>query len=109
MAQDPEREEEQQAGSDLLLTSHALDMVTLWSSEGVSSEMEANTIRGLMESSGIPAMMVGAPQYPNLGFEVKVPRGRVKEAEELLDQAEASGPADALAAEAESELKPPLE
>jgi len=103
MAQDPEREEEQQSGSDELLTSHALDMVTLWSSEGISSEMEANTIRGVLESGGIPAMVVGAAQYPNLGFEVKVPRGKVKEAEELLDQAEASGPEAAIEAEAESE------
>jgi hypothetical protein len=103
MAQDPEREEEQQPESDVLLTSHALDMVTLWSSEGISSEMEANAIRGVLESGGIPAMIVGASQYPNLGFEVKVPRGKVKEAEELLDQAEASGPEAAIEAEAESE------
>ena len=103
MAQDPEREEQQQPGSDTLLTSHALDMVTLWRSEGVSSEIEAEMIRGVLESGGIPALVMGASQYPNLGFEVKVPRGKVKEAEELLDQAEASGPEAAVEAEAESE------
>src|ERR1017187_5983407 len=106
MAQDPEREEEQpegQPGGDVLLTSHALDMVTLWSSSTVSAEMEADMIRGVLESNDIPVMVVGASQYPNLGFEVKVPRGKVKEAEELIEQAEAAGPDAATEAEAESE------
>jgi Putative prokaryotic signal transducing protein len=104
MAQDPEREEEKQGG-DVPLTSHALDMVTIWTSEAgmVTSEMEADMIRGVLESNDIPVMVVGASQYPNLGFEVKVPRGKVKEAEELLDQAEAAGSDAATEAEAESE------
>ena len=103
MAQDPERPDEQ-PGQDVLLTTHALDMVTLWESRGaVNGEMEADMIRGLMESNGIPVMVVGASQYPNLGFEVKVPRGKVKEAEELIEQAQASGPDAANEAEAESE------
>ena len=102
MAQDPEREDEQ-PGQDVLLTSHALDMVMLWSSGGVNAEMEADMIRGVLESNGIPAMVVGASQYPNLGFEVRVPRGKVKEAEELIQQAEAAGPDAAVEAEAESE------
>src|ERR1035441_7473304 len=99
MAQDPEREEEQ-PGQDELLTSHALDMVTLWSSTTVMAEVEADMIRGVLESNGIPVMVVGASQYPVLGFEVKVPRGKVKEAEELIDQAEAAGPGGAPEAEA---------
>ena len=104
MAQDPEREEEQQ-DAEVVLTSHALDMVTLWNSDAgtVTAEIESDMIRGVLESNGIPVMVVGASQYPNLGFEVKVPRGKVKEAEELLDQAEASGPDAATEAEAESE------
>ena len=108
MAQDPEREEErpeEQSGDDVPLTTHALDMVTIWTSEAgtVTGEMEADMIRGVLESNDIPVMVVGASQYPNLGFEVRVPRGRVKEAEELLDQAEASGPDAATEGEAESE------
>jgi Putative prokaryotic signal transducing protein len=102
MAQDPEREEEQQ-GEDVLLTSHALDMVTLWNSSTVNAEMEADMIRGVLESNGIPVMVVGASQYPILGFEVRVPRGKVKEAEEVIEQAEAAGPDAATEAEAESE------
>ena len=102
MAQDPDREDEQ-PGQDVLLTSHALDMVTLWSSGTVTAEMEADMIRGVLESNGIPVLVVGASQYPNLGFEVKVPRGKVKEAEEFIAQAEAAGPDAAVEAEAESE------
>ncbi len=105
MAQDPEREdrEEEQQGQDELLTSHALDMVTLWSSGTVTAEMEADMIRGVLESNDIPVMVVGASQFSNLGFEVKVPRGKVKEAEELIAQAEDAGPDAATEAEAESE------
>jgi hypothetical protein len=102
MAQDPDREEQRQ-DQDVLLTSHALDMVPLWSSEGVSAEVEADMIRGVLESNGISVMVVGASQYPNLGFEVRVPRGKVKEAEEVIAQAEAAGPDAAAEAEAESE------
>jgi hypothetical protein len=102
MAQDPDREEEQQ-GQDELLTSHALDMVTIWSSSMVTAEIEADMIRGVLESNGIPVMVVGASQYPNLPFEVRVPRGKVKEAEELIEQAKAGGSEAATEAEAESE------
>jgi hypothetical protein len=99
MAQDPDREDE------VGLTSHALDMVTLWSSSAVTAEVEADMIRGVLESNGIPAMVVGAPQYPVLGYEVRVPRGKVVEAEEYLAQAREGGPAAADAAEAETEPK----
>ena len=86
-----------------MLTTHALDMVTLWRSGTVSAEMEADMIRGVLESNGIPAMVVGASQYPVLGFEVRVPRGKVSEAEELIEQAVAAGPDAAAEGEAESE------
>jgi hypothetical protein len=97
MAQDPDRAEE------LGLTSHALDMVTLWSSSAVTAEAEADVIRGVLESNGIPSMVVGAAQYPNLGFEVRVPRGKVVEAEELIAAAQEGGAEAADAAEAETE------
>jgi len=80
-------------------------MVTLWTSDAgtVTGEMEADMIRGVLESNSIPVMVVGASQYPVLGYEVKVPRGRLREAEELIAQAEAAGPDAAIEAEAESE------
>jgi uridine phosphorylase len=104
MAQDPEREEDQQA-EEVGLPTHALDMVTLWTSQAgtLNAEMEADMIRGVLESNDIPVMVVGASQYPNLGFEVKVPRGKLTEAEELIAQAEAAGSDAAVEAEADSE------
>ena len=51
MAQDPDREEE------VGLTTHALDMVTLWSSSAVTAEMEADMIKGVLESNQIPVMV----------------------------------------------------
>ena len=82
--------------------SHALDMVTL-PGGSVSREMEADMIRGVLDANGIPSLLVAASQYPMLGFEVKVPRGRVMEAEQLVADALAAGPQAAAEAEAETE------
>jgi Putative prokaryotic signal transducing protein len=94
MAQDP--------ASGEGLNSHALDMVTLPGSS-VSNEMEADMIRGVLESNGIPAVVGAAAEFPNLGFEVKVPRGRLSEAERVLQEARATGPEAAVDAESETE------
>ena len=93
----------QDAGQDEVLNTHALDMVTLPGGT-VSTEMEADMIRGVLESADMPVLVTAAAQYPNLGFEVKVPRGRVVEAEALLAEAREAGPAAAEAAEADSEV-----
>ena len=102
MAQDPERDNEER-DTDQLLTSHALDMVALWDSSNIDSEVEADMIRGVLDSNGIPTLVVGAPQYPNLGFQVQVPRGKVKEAQRLIEEAKAAGPEAAAAGELASE------
>jgi hypothetical protein len=102
MAQDPERDDEER-DQDQLLTSHALDMVALWDSSNIDSEVEADMIRGVLDSNGIPTLVVGAPQYPNLGFQVQVPRGKVMEAQRLLEEARAAGPEAAAAGELASE------
>ena len=94
MAQDP--------GPDAAQNSHALDMVTL-PNGSVSTEMEAAMIRGVLDANGIPSLLVTAPELPALGFEVKVPRGRVREAAQLIEEARATGPEAAAEAEAESE------
>src|SRR5260370_42427352 len=83
--------EGEQSGKDEVVMAHALDLVTLWTSNGVSAEIEADMIRGVLESNGIPVMVVGASQYPNLPIEVRVPRGKVREAEKLIEQAQAAG------------------
>ena len=95
MAQDTDQDE--------VLNTHALDMVTLPGGT-VSSEMEADMIRGVLDAGGIPSLLVAAAQYPNLGFEVKVPRGRVVEAETMIAEARAAGPDAAAEAEAASEI-----
>ena len=93
----------QDAGEDVVLNTHALDMVTLPGGT-VSSEMEADMIRGVLEANDIPAIVSSPVQnLPPQGFEVKVPRGRVVEAEKLVAEALAAGPEAAAEGEAESE------
>ena len=98
MAQDPEDRDQ-----DQLLTSHALDMVPLFDSSAVDAEMEADVIRGVLDSNGIPSLVTRAGPYPPLGFQVLVPRGKVGEAHQLLEEARAAGPEAAAEAEAASE------
>jgi hypothetical protein len=102
MAQDPERDDEER-DQDQLLTSHALDMVPLWESSTVDAEVEADMIRGVLDSNGIPTLLVGASQFSNLGYQVLVPRGKVLEAERLIEEAKAAGPEAAAAGELASE------
>ena len=94
MAQDP--------NEDVVLTSHAQDMVILPGGR-VSTEMEADMIRGVLDVNEIPSVLVTAPQTPNFGFMIKVPRGMVKQAEEAVAAALAAGPEAATEAEAETE------
>jgi hypothetical protein len=102
MAQDPEREESLPEAGEVD-PSHDLDMVSIYDSTTVDAEMEADVIKGVLETSGIPAMVVRAAQYPPLGFEVRVPKVHVDEAERLIAEARALGPEAAAEAEAASE------
>jgi hypothetical protein len=103
MAQDPEPDEEQTAPEDQVDPSHDLDMVPLYNSQTIDSEQEADLIQGVLEASGIPSIVVGSAQLPNLGVEVQVQRSRLEEAEEVIAAAEAAGPEAAAEAEAASE------
>jgi hypothetical protein len=100
MAQDPERSDEQQEG--LIDPSHELDMVPVYDSQTIDAEMEAGMIRGILEASGIPTIVVGTP-YPPLGFGVHVPRNMLQEAERLIAEQKEAGPEAAAEAEAASE------
>jgi len=102
MAQDPERDDEER-DQDQLLTSHALDMVPLWDSSNIDAEVEADMIRSVLDSNGIPTLRMGGSEFPNLGFQVLVPRGKVMEAQRLIEEAKAAGPAAAAAGELASE------
>jgi hypothetical protein len=97
MAQDPESEQEQ------VDPSHDLDMVPLFTSQTVDAEMEADVIRGILESNGIPSVLQRAAQYPNLGFELRVPRAFAEEAGRLIAEQRAAGPEAAAEAEAAGE------
>jgi hypothetical protein len=99
MAQDPE----QNAAAGEVDPSHELDMVTLFSSSAIDAEMESNTIRSLLESNGIPAVVVGPATIPSLEFQVQAPRAAADEARRLIEEAQAGGPEAAAEAEAASE------
>jgi len=85
------------------LSSHALDIVALYDSSTVDAEMEADVIRGLLDTNGIPSVVRRAGPYPSLGFQVLVPRGKLREAQQLVEEAQAAGPEAAAEAEAASE------
>ena len=101
MAQDPE--EEREPGEPSVDVSHELDMVRLYRSPTAASEIEADIIRGILDSHGIPSLLARAMGYPQLGFEVQVQRRNLREAERLIEEAKAAGPAAAIDAERDSE------
>jgi hypothetical protein len=75
-----------------------LDLETVFHSEGgTTSELEAMSVKNLLEYNGLSAVLVGDSVLPNLAFEVKVPRQQVQLARDLIAQAEEAGraqPAD---------------
>lgn len=101
MAQDPDEDEQPEEGS--VDTSHELDLVSLYRSSTLDSEIEADIIRGVLDSHGIPSLKSRAMGYPSLGFEVFVPRESFRDAELLIEEAKAAGPGAALEAEQASE------
>ena len=102
MAQDPEHDEEPILSEDTLDVSHDLDMVPVFSSTGVDAEVEGDLICGVLANTGIPAVQSGS-LFPNLGISVCVPRESLKEAQRLIVEAQAAGPAAAAEAERASE------
>jgi hypothetical protein len=102
MAQDPEHDEEPILSEDTLDVSHDLDMVPVFSSTGVDAEVEGDLICGVLANTGIPAVQSGS-LFPSLGISVCVPRESLKEAQRLIAEAQAAGPAAAAEAERASE------
>lgn len=95
MAQNPDAQPED--------TSHDMDLVPLFSSSNHDAEMEAMAIRGLLEANAIPAILVGPAQIPSLEFQVQVPKSRLDDAQRIIAEAKAAGPAAAAEAELASE------
>jgi hypothetical protein len=80
-----------------------LDMVTIFSSSNHDAEMEAMAIHGILDASGIPAIVVGPSTLPNLEFQVQVPKERMEEAERVVAEGKSVGAAGAAEAELASE------
>lgn len=87
MDEDQERQPESEVDP-----SADLDMVTLFSSSDYNAEMEAMSIRALLESNDIPAIVVGPSTIPSLEFQVQVPRHLLDDAQRVLEEARAAGP-----------------
>ena len=85
-----------------------LDLETIFHIEGssVTAELQAMSIKNLLESNGIAALLVGDSVLPNFPFEVKVAREQATRARKLIEDLENVGPGAAEELEAESEKKP---
>jgi hypothetical protein len=79
------------------------EMVAVFSSSNHDAEMEAINIKGLLEASGVAAMIVGPHVLPNLEFQVQVSAEEAGKAQDLITEARAAGPAAAAEAEALTE------
>jgi hypothetical protein len=86
--------------ADEVDASHELDLETI---AGAASEMEAMSIKNLLDSNGITAVLVGDSVLPNFPFEVRVAHDQLERARTLIADAETVGPAAAEEAELESE------
>ncbi len=84
--------------------SHELDLVPVFSSSNHDGEMEAETIKEILEASDIPAILVGPSTIPSLEFQVQVPESHFEEATQVIADARAAGPAAAMEAEMASEM-----
>jgi len=102
-ADERSRDDDRSWDQGYLDTSHELDMVTLYRSPTAGSEIEAQIIRGILDSYGIPSLMSRAMGNPQLGFEVQVHRQNFQAAGRLIEEAKAAGPAAAMEAERASE------
>ena len=70
-----------------------LDLETIFHIEGssVTAEMQAMSIKNLLESNGIAAVLVGDSVLPNFPFEVKVAREQAERASKLIEDARDRG------------------
>ncbi len=83
--------------------SHDLDMVPVFASSAPEAELLATEIRSVLDAQEIPTVLVSGSVFPNLPFEVRVPRVRLEEAQQAIAAAEEAGPAAAEEGEAETE------
>lgn len=90
----PKPEPEDEVAIDEEGLSHDLDFVAIFTGQGPEAEMEAISIRAVLESSGIPCVVIGSAQIPSLPFEVRVPKSRLQEARALIEEAQSGSATD---------------
>ena len=78
-------------------------MTTVFSSSNHDAEMEALAIKGVLESSGVPVVIVGPSVLPNLEWQVQVPQHLLADAREFIRMARQGGRRAANDAEAATE------
>lgn len=66
-------------------------MVAVFSSSNHDGELEAMAVKGVLDSSDIPAMIVGPAVLPNLEFQVQVPVELLQRAREVIRDARQGG------------------
>jgi hypothetical protein len=77
---------------DQIDTSGDLELETIYHAEGSSTaELEALEIKSLLESNGIPTVMVGDSVLPNLPFEIRVARRDAERARQLIAESRCAG------------------
>jgi len=79
--------------------SEALDLVTVFRSAGPGAEMDAMSIRSVLEAGGISAVLIGDARYPIFPMQVRVAREHEAQARQMIEDALAAGPAGAEEAE----------
>jgi hypothetical protein len=83
-----------------------LEFVRVFEEEEDLSEMEADTLKSLLEANGINAVIVGAEMLPSLPYEIRVPRSQRARAREIIEEALDAGAQAAEEGEAASENQP---
>jgi len=78
-------------------------MTPVFSSSNHDAEMEAMAIKGLLDSNGIPAVIVGPQVLPTLEFQVQVSEDLLDRARQTIRDARQGGRQAADEAEAASE------
>jgi hypothetical protein len=66
-------------------------MTPVFSSSNHDAEMEAMAIKGVLDSNGIPAMIVGPSVLPTLEFQVQVPEHLLAQARQMIREARQGG------------------
>jgi hypothetical protein len=83
--------------------SAGLNLETIFHADGALAEVESMEIKNLLQASGIAALVVGNSVLPNMSFEVRVAHDQVQHAREVIEEAQAAGPAAAESAETQYE------